>query len=88
MGRVRGDREASASSTNSCGTGLRRLTRKGEASDGTRGELRRGFGMRTTEQDYGISAACDVANGREGLRFPWHGLYGTQPDSISQWGME
>jgi len=75
MGRVRGDREAIASSTNSCGTGLRGLTEKGEASSGRTGELRRGFAMQTTVRvplisafsNYGISPDGYVANGREGV---------------------
>lgn len=46
MGRVRGDREASASRTNSCGMAFRRLAEKGDESGGRMGELRRDCDMR------------------------------------------
>jgi hypothetical protein len=46
MGRVRGDTEAIASSTNLCGMDFGRLMAKGEASIG-RDELRRGVFIRT-----------------------------------------
>jgi len=45
MGWVRGESGASASSTNSCGTGLRCLTGKRGSSSGCKAVLRRGFDM-------------------------------------------
>ena len=44
MGRVLGESEAIASNTNSCGTGLRRLTTKRVSSSGA--VSRRDFGVR------------------------------------------
>jgi len=45
MGRVRGEREAIASSTNSWGIGLRRFAENGETAGGSTGELLRGLGI-------------------------------------------
>src|SRR2546426_11729034 len=45
MGRVRGDNEAIASSTNSCGTALRCLTAKRVSSNAREAVSRRGFDM-------------------------------------------
>src|ERR1035441_10918808 len=82
MERVVGDSVAIASSTNSCGTGLRGLTANRASSSGRKDVLRRDFDMRAkialrsflpADDDF-ISLTCHLANCRHTETVLWKAM--------------